>query len=182
MSLSPIGYGWRESEGRPAGPPREWWRVGTGRGCWSRSWKWDEERWLVRRKGVEACSCPWLAHCKPGAASADLSLGGFLALFIILGLLFLAYAALAAYIRFQPPSSHLLGRLSCVFSRPGSPMPCLFHLVCSLSCAFPHLLLRLRKAPRPPRLCIHVLSPLPITRPTAHISSLLLPRKGHHFR
>eukprot|EP00884_Botryococcus_braunii_P009426 jgi/Botrbrau1/18485/Bobra.0072s0065.1 len=46
-------------------------------------------------------NCPWLAHCKPGAESADLSLGGFLVLFIILGLLFLAYAALAAYIRLQ---------------------------------------------------------------------------------
>lgn len=43
--------------------------------------------------------CPWLATCLAESGSADLSLGGFLAMFLILGLLWLAYVALSAYIR-----------------------------------------------------------------------------------
>ena len=43
--------------------------------------------------------CPWLATCPPGSGSADLSLGGFLGLMLILLTLWLAYVALSAYIR-----------------------------------------------------------------------------------
>ena len=44
-------------------------------------------------------NCPWLAKCQAGSASADISWGGFMALFLILGLLWLAYVAFSAYIR-----------------------------------------------------------------------------------
>ncbi len=44
-------------------------------------------------------ACPWLAKCPAGSASADISWGGFMALFFILGLLWLAYIAFSAYIR-----------------------------------------------------------------------------------
>ena len=43
--------------------------------------------------------CPWLAKCPAGSASADISLGGFFALFLILLLLWLAYVAFSAYIK-----------------------------------------------------------------------------------
>ena len=43
--------------------------------------------------------CPWLAKCPAGSASADISYGGFFALFFILGLLWLAYVAFSAYIK-----------------------------------------------------------------------------------
>lgn len=43
--------------------------------------------------------CPWLAKCPAGSASADISLGGFFALFLILMLLWLAYVAFSAYIK-----------------------------------------------------------------------------------
>ena len=45
-------------------------------------------------------NCPWLAKCPAGSASADISWGGFMALFLILGLLWLAYVAFSAYIRY----------------------------------------------------------------------------------
>ncbi|KAK9908170.1 hypothetical protein WJX75_003729 [Coccomyxa subellipsoidea] len=45
--------------------------------------------------------CPWLAKCPAGSASADISLGGFFALFLILLLLWLAYVAFSAYIKLQ---------------------------------------------------------------------------------
>ena len=40
-----------------------------------------------------------MAKCPAGSASADISLGGFFALFLILGLLWLAYVAFSAYIK-----------------------------------------------------------------------------------
>ncbi len=43
--------------------------------------------------------CPWLAKCRTGSASADLSLGGFLGLLLILLVLWLGYLAFSAYIR-----------------------------------------------------------------------------------
>ena len=43
--------------------------------------------------------CPWMAKCPAGSASADISLGGFFALFLILALLWLAYVAFSAYIK-----------------------------------------------------------------------------------
>ena len=43
--------------------------------------------------------CPWLATCPAESGSADLSLGGFLAVSLLLGVLWLAYMALSAYIR-----------------------------------------------------------------------------------
>ena len=46
-----------------------------------------------------AQDCPWLAKCPAGSASADISYGGFFALFFILGLLWLAYVAFSAYIK-----------------------------------------------------------------------------------
>lgn len=46
--------------------------------------------------------CPWLAKCPAGSASADISLGGFFALFLILLLLWLAYVAFSAYIKCAP--------------------------------------------------------------------------------
>lgn len=58
--------------------------------------------------------CPWLATCPPGSESADLSLGGFLGLMLILMVLWLAYVALSAYIRsasFQKPLAFACGHL-----------------------------------------------------------------------
>ena len=40
-----------------------------------------------------------MAKCPAGSASADISLGGFFALFLILALLWLAYVAFSAYIK-----------------------------------------------------------------------------------
>ena len=58
--------------------------------------------------------CPWLATCPAKSGSADLSLGGFLALLLILGLLWLAYVALSAYIRCGPCHSEW-----CQWVQPG---------------------------------------------------------------
>ena len=44
-------------------------------------------------------ACPWLATCPALSSSADLSLGGFLAMSLILAVLWLAYMALSAYIK-----------------------------------------------------------------------------------
>ena len=55
-----------------------------------------------------------MAKCPAGSASADISLGGFLALFLILALLWLAYVAFSAYIKcahglnIRSPSPHSL--------------------------------------------------------------------------
>ena len=49
--------------------------------------------------GIALQDCPWLAKCPAGSASADISYGGFFALFFILGLLWLAYVAFSAYIK-----------------------------------------------------------------------------------
>lgn len=43
--------------------------------------------------------CPWLAKCPAGSASADISMGGFFALFLMLLVLWLAYVAFSAYIK-----------------------------------------------------------------------------------
>ena len=50
-------------------------------------------------------ACPWLAKCPRKSASADLSLGGFLAMTLILAVLWLAYMALYAYIRQVCPAA-----------------------------------------------------------------------------
>jgi hypothetical protein len=56
--------------------------------------------------------CPWLAKCPAGSASADISLGGFFALFLILLLLWLAYVAFSAYIKCAAaPTHHCMLRL-----------------------------------------------------------------------
>ncbi len=48
--------------------------------------------------------CPWLAKCRTGSGSADLSLGGFLGLLLILLVLWLGYVGFSAYIRSDPPA------------------------------------------------------------------------------
>ena len=53
--------------------------------------------------------CPWLATCSEGSVSADLSLGGFLGLAIILILLWLIYLIVLSYIRCS--FTHCLGLL-----------------------------------------------------------------------
>lgn len=45
------------------------------------------------------CRCRWLAKCRTGSGSADLSMGGFLGLLLILLVLWLGYLAFSAYIR-----------------------------------------------------------------------------------
>lgn len=49
--------------------------------------------------------CPWLATCPEGSVSADLSLGGFLGLAIILVLLWLIYIIVLSYIRYAEVDS-----------------------------------------------------------------------------
>lgn len=53
-------------------------------------------KWWTRRPK----SCPWLASCPYGSDSADLSLAGFFFMLLILLVLWLAYAASEAYIRY----------------------------------------------------------------------------------
>ncbi|KAL3159875.1 hypothetical protein ABBQ38_010273 [Trebouxia sp. C0009 RCD-2024] len=52
-------------------------------------------KWWSRRPK----SCPWLATCRHGSTSADLSLAGFFFMLLILLMLWLAYVACEAYIR-----------------------------------------------------------------------------------
>jgi len=59
--------------------------------------------------------CPWLAKCRTGSGSADLSMGGFLGMLLILLLLWLGYLAFSAYIRSVIPhplqlSNWILGK------------------------------------------------------------------------
>ena len=79
-------------------------------------------------RGVQ--NCPWLAKCQAGSASADISWGGFMALFLILGLLWLAYVAFSAYIRcaharpatqalFMQEARALAGRLKACIATEG---------------------------------------------------------------
>lgn len=58
---------------------------------------------------LEPRPCPWLATCPAKSESADLSLGGFLGMSLILAILWLAYVALSAFIRC------VTGVLSCIF-------------------------------------------------------------------
>lgn len=70
-------------------------------------------KWWSRRPK----SCPWLATCPHGSTSADLSLAGFFFMLLILLLLWLAYVACDAYIRWVRslvPALHLLRLCCCI--------------------------------------------------------------------